>query len=174
MGGTAGLRPQPLGDLERDADLEAVAGQREREEPLGALEAVEDRVAGALAGPLAASPASRRSQSCPEYEAGQVVDTGQLELPRGRVSETTFVHGGTMVAGAGAGLAKVAVTEVAGRSGVSRQSVHAWPGCLNGYSGRFGLAATWHSVRLFLTADRADEAGHLGSYLTRWPRRVPF
>ena len=59
----------------------------------------------------------------PEYEAGQVVDTGQLKLPRGRVSGTTFVHGGTLVAGAGAGLAKVAVTEVAGRSGVSRQSV---------------------------------------------------
>jgi hypothetical protein len=37
MGGAAGWRPQPLGDLERDADLEAVAGQREREQPLGAL-----------------------------------------------------------------------------------------------------------------------------------------
>jgi hypothetical protein len=31
MGGAAGLGPQPLGDLEGDADLEAVAGQRERE-----------------------------------------------------------------------------------------------------------------------------------------------
>ncbi len=51
MGGAAGLRPQPLGDLERDADLEAVAGQREREQPLGALEAVEDRVAVGVQGP---------------------------------------------------------------------------------------------------------------------------
>ena len=31
LGGAAGLGPQPLGDLEGDADLEAVAGQRERE-----------------------------------------------------------------------------------------------------------------------------------------------
>jgi hypothetical protein len=45
MGGTAGLHPQPLGDLERDTDFQAVAGQREGEQSFGALEAVEDRVA---------------------------------------------------------------------------------------------------------------------------------
>jgi len=51
LSGSAGLRPQPLGDLERDADFQAVAGQREREQPLGALEAVEDRVAVGVQGP---------------------------------------------------------------------------------------------------------------------------
>jgi hypothetical protein len=44
-GGPAGLRPQPLGDLEGGTDFQAVAGQREREQPFGALEAVEDGVA---------------------------------------------------------------------------------------------------------------------------------
>jgi hypothetical protein len=39
------LGPEPLGDLEGDADFEAVPGEREREQPFGALEAVEDRVA---------------------------------------------------------------------------------------------------------------------------------
>ena len=32
-------------EINRDDDLQAVAGQREREQPLGALQAVEDRVA---------------------------------------------------------------------------------------------------------------------------------
>jgi hypothetical protein len=45
MGGAAGLGAQPLGDLKGDADFEAVAGQREREQPFGALQAVQDRVA---------------------------------------------------------------------------------------------------------------------------------
>jgi hypothetical protein len=34
-----------LGDLEGGADFQAAPGQREREQPFGALEAVEDRVA---------------------------------------------------------------------------------------------------------------------------------
>ena len=50
MGGAAGLRAQPLGDLEGDADFQAVAGQREREQPFGALQAVEDSVAVGVQG----------------------------------------------------------------------------------------------------------------------------
>jgi hypothetical protein len=45
VGGGAGLRSQPLGDLEGDADFQAVAGKGEREQPLGALQAVQDGVA---------------------------------------------------------------------------------------------------------------------------------
>jgi hypothetical protein len=39
------LRPRQLGDLEGGTDFQAVAGEREREQPFGALEAVEDGVA---------------------------------------------------------------------------------------------------------------------------------
>src|SRR5690348_6339399 len=48
--GVAGLRAQPQDDLEGDTDFEAVAGEREGEQPFGALEAVEDRVAVGVQG----------------------------------------------------------------------------------------------------------------------------
>ena len=51
MGSAAGLRPEPLGDLEGDADLQAVASQPVREQSFGALQAVEDRVAVGVQGP---------------------------------------------------------------------------------------------------------------------------
>jgi hypothetical protein len=41
-----------LGDLEGDADFQAVAGQRKREQPFGALQAVEDRVPVGVQGPV--------------------------------------------------------------------------------------------------------------------------
>jgi hypothetical protein len=51
MIGAARLGPEPLGDVQGDADFEAVTGEREREQALGALQAVEDRVAVRVQGP---------------------------------------------------------------------------------------------------------------------------
>jgi hypothetical protein len=69
------LGPQPLGDLKRGADFDAVTGQREREQPFGAAEAVEDRVAVGVQG------------ACRACGIGRVTDGSHLSprLPSGLV-----------------------------------------------------------------------------------------
>src|SRR5271154_7083066 len=83
MDGAAGLRPQPLGDLERNTDLEAVAGQRERKKTLGALEAVEDRVAVSVQRPGGACGGELLADVHAQRVAQFAVGAGELaERPR--------------------------------------------------------------------------------------------
>ena len=86
------MRLQPLGDLERDADLEAVAGQREREQPLGALEAVQDRVAVGVQGPGGACGAELLADVHAQRVAQLAVGAGQLaERPRDELTGALLV-----------------------------------------------------------------------------------
>ena len=72
------MRPEPLGYLEGDADVEAVAGEREREQPFGALQAVEDRVAVGVQGPGGACGAELFADIHAQRVAQFAVGVGEL------------------------------------------------------------------------------------------------
>ena len=78
MGGTEGLGAQPMGDLERHADFEAVAGQRDGEQPFGALQAVENRVAVGVQGPGGAGGAELLADVHAQRVAQVGVGVGEL------------------------------------------------------------------------------------------------
>jgi hypothetical protein len=86
------LRPQPLGDLKRDADFEAVAGEREGKQPFGALEAVEDRVAVGVQGPGGACGAELLADVHAQGVAQFAVSVSELaERPRDELASALLV-----------------------------------------------------------------------------------
>ena len=92
MGSTVGLRPEPLGDLEGDADFEAVTDEREGEQSFGTLEAVEDCVAVGVQGPGGACGTEPFADVHAQGVAQFAVGVGELaECPRDELAGALLV-----------------------------------------------------------------------------------
>jgi hypothetical protein len=80
------LRARPQRDVKRDADFEAVAGEREREQPFGPVQAVQDRVAVGAQGPAGTGGAELLADVLAHRVAQFTLGIGQL--PEDSRSET--------------------------------------------------------------------------------------